>query len=202
MGEQNFYCWGVHQYRCSLLSWHNNVLFLTNLTTGQIIILCHRPNLWMGKSFRGSKSTFHLWELLVHVLLGSQMDAGGVAFKSVDSGRNTCFSIRHRMMPLFLALKQTFCFVETNYTLFLTPWFPWETLSSAATATMASFPVRLTEQRPMAAYASSGYFSAFQLWHGKKMSCQISALYTKLCPSHQSVEGKDACIILSYKNIP
>lgn len=58
----------------------------------------------MGKSFRGSKSTFHLWELLVHVLLGSQMDAGGTAFKSVGSGRNTCFSIRGRMMPLFLAL--------------------------------------------------------------------------------------------------
>jgi len=39
----------------------------------------------MGKSFRGSKSTFHLWEFLVHVFPGSQMDAG-VAFKSTGSG--------------------------------------------------------------------------------------------------------------------
>lgn len=41
----------------------------------------------MGKSFRGSKSTFHLWELLVHVLLGSQMDAGGIALNPLALGR-------------------------------------------------------------------------------------------------------------------
>lgn len=125
--EQNFYCWGVHQCSCSLLSLHHNVLVLTNLTTGQTIILRHRQNLWMGKSFRDTQSTFHLWELLVHVLLGSQMDAGGTAFKSRGSGKNTSFSITARLMPVFFGSEVNFVALLRQMGLFLTLWFPWET---------------------------------------------------------------------------
>lgn len=109
---------------------NNNVLVLTNVTTGQIIILCHRQNLWMGKSFRGSKSTFHLWELSLHVLLWSQMDARGVAFKSTGSGKKKyIFECEAGWCLCFGLWNRLSCFVETNYSLFMTSWFTWETLS-------------------------------------------------------------------------
>lgn len=191
--EQNFYCWGVHQHRCSSLNWHRNVLLLTNVTTGQIIILCHRQNLWMGKSFRGTKNTFHLWELLVHVLLGSQMEAGGTAFKSSGSGKKTSFSIKGRLMPVFLALKQTLWLCWDKLVFISDTVVPLgNPLPSASSAVVVSLLVRVTVQRPRAAAACSGCCSAFQLWHWENISCGIPVPYTGLCPSHHSIQGKDA----------
>lgn len=115
------------------------------------------------------------------------MDAGGTAFKSTGSGKNTSFSIRGRPMPVFLALKQTSLLCWDKLLLFLTWWFPWETLSHQLPQLLtASVPVRSTVQRP----ACSGSFVVFQLWHWENMSCQISALYTGLIPVITVFEGR------------
>lgn len=189
--EQNFYCWGVHQYSCSSLSWHHNVLVLTNVTTGQLIILCHRQNLWMGKSFRGTKSTFHLWELLVHVLIGSQMDAGGAVFKSSGSGKNTSFSITGRLMPVFLALKRILLFCWDKWVFISDIVVPLgDPLPSATSAVAVSLLGKVTALRPRAAAACSGYSSAFWLWHWENMSCGILPFTLDCVPAITACKGR------------
>lgn len=191
--QQNFYCWGVHQCSCSLLSWHHNVLVLTNLTTGQTIILRHRQNLWMGKSFRDTQSTFHLWELLVHVLLGSQMDAGGTAFKSRGSGKNTSFSITARLMPVFLVLKWILLLCWDKWVYF---WHCGSPGRPPAIIFLSCGSVTPGEGDGTEASSSSCCFCPFlyilALALGKHIM-RNSALYTGLCPSHHSIQGKDAC---------
>lgn len=189
--EQNFYSWGVHRSSCSLPSWHHNALVLTNLTTGQIIILRHRQNLWMGKSFRGTKSTFHLWELLVHTLLGSQMDAGGIAFKSSGSGKNTSSSITGRLMPVGLALKRILLFCWGIWVFISDTVVPLgDPLPSAASAVAMSLLGRVTVQRPMTAAACSGYSSAFWLWHWGNMSCGILPFTLGCVPAITAFKGR------------
>lgn len=193
--EQNFYCWGVHQYSCSSLNWHHNVLVLTNVTTGQIIILRHRQNLWMGKSFRGTKSTFHLWELLVHALLGSQMDAGGAAFKSSGSGKNTSYSITGRLMPVFLALKQILwlCCFHCFWQMSLYFWHCGSLGRLPAISFLSCGSVTPGDGDCTEANGSSCLFwpfSAFWPWHWENMSCGILPFTLGWVPAIIAFKGR------------
>lgn len=147
----------------------------------------------MGKSFRGTKNTFHLWELLVHVLLGSQMDAGRTAFKSSGSGKKTSFSIKGRLMPVFLALNQTLSLCWDKLVFISDIVVPLgNPLPSASSAVVVSLLVRVTVQRPMAAPACSGYSSAFRLWHWENISWNSCPLHWAV--SQPSQHSRDGCL--------
>lgn len=84
------------------------------------------------------------------------------------------------------------CFVETDESLFLTLWFPWETPCHQ--------PPQLWQCHSWGGWLHRGQGQqllvlAIPLHFGIRKTHPVwnSALYTGLCPSHHSIQGKDAC---------